>query len=131
MLNVKLFERANIIHANDYVMAKEERLADDVIQYMNDSTIRVDNIIFKSKTNQIRFMLLPCYKNGHTTEVFNVTDPAMSFLQQFWDLGIPALKTVITQYMSQSNFQKDYKDLDDASRAWILVTSLNNNSALN
>lgn len=119
MLDSKLFEFAAVYCANDYIMARETRASDACLTYINTNTLRIENLIFKPQTSQLRFMFLPCAANAGTTEVFNVNSPPIQFLRQFWDLGITALQSAMTQYMIQSDIKAGYKNLAEAEQTWV------------
>lgn len=124
MLDTKLFEYARVCCANDYIMAKEEQDWEAAVKYINTNNLRIENLIFKPKTNQIRFMFLPCRANNNLTQVFNVTNPPTQFLRLFWDLNITEVQSAMTQYMLQSDLKKNYEKLEEDERLWVTAVIL-------
>jgi hypothetical protein len=120
MLDTKLFEfaKVHVSGTERYIMAKEERTCENTLKYLEENNLRIENIIFNPRTNQIRFMFLPCTANSHTTEVFNVT-PTTQFLRRLWELPVTTLQGALTQYMVQSDLKYQYDDLEDGERLWL------------
>jgi len=121
MFDTKLFELAKVyVSGNErYVMAKEERTWEDTLNYIENNNLRLENLIFSPRTNQIRFMLLPCSANTYMSEVFNVSAPPTQFLRRFWNLSIPELQTAMTQYMVQSDLKFQYDNLEEDEKLWL------------
>ena len=119
MLNEQLFEFATVKCANDYAMAWSTREAKDVLDYITNNNLRIDNLKLKPATNQFRFTFLPCKANNNTTEVFNLNNPSVSFLRTLWDLDIEELSGPLNTYMLRSDVRNEYDNLNADEQEWI------------
>jgi len=120
MLNTELFEYAEIHCASKerYIMAAESRSCEATTEYINTNNLRIESLVFNPRTNQIRFMLLPCKANKKTTEVFNTT-PTLQFLRLLWDLDVDDMRPALTQYMVQSDLRHEYEALSEVEKTWL------------
>lgn len=124
MLNEKLFEFAEEIEcADNYAMAKEIRTWEEALRYIQETNLRVDKLIFKPKTNQLRFSFLPCSANNYLTEIFNVNNPPVPFLRQLWDLGVSDIQNAITKFMVQG-YKNKYDGLNEEDKTWVTAAVL-------
>jgi hypothetical protein len=119
MLDKQLFEFASIHCANDYIMGINNRSAKDTIKYIKNNNLRVDNLILKPATNQIRLAFMPCKTNKMMTEVFNINDPPISFLRLLWDLDITNLANALNEYILHSKIRNKYDKLSNEDQMWI------------
>lgn len=124
MFDTKLFEFANFDCANDYVMARESLSEAEVLDYVDTNNLRVDSLVFKPKTNQVRLMFLPCKANNKTTQVYNINSPTLPFLRRLWDLEVSGLQRALAQYVVQSDMRHQYDNLEDTEKTWISAVIL-------
>lgn len=129
MLDELLFEYADVICADDdapggrYVMAKEERSWQEALLYIENNKCRIDKLVLKPKTNQMRFMFLPSRANNNKTEVFNVMSPPVNFLRKLWETNASGLQNAMTKFIIQS-YKDKYDGLDAADKTWVTAAVL-------
>ena len=123
MLNDMLFEFADIECADNYVMAKEVRTWEETLKYIETKNLRIENLILKPKTNQMRFMFKPCQANEYMTEVFNVNNPPVHFLRRLWELDLPDVQNALTKFMVQG-YKDKYDNMEEDDKTWLTAAVL-------
>lgn len=126
MLDKTLFEFADVECVGDgprYVRAKEDRSWEATLTYLQETNLRIDNLVFSPNNNQLRFQLLPCTANQQMTEVFNVKNPPVKFLRKLWETNVPEVQTALTKFMVQG-YKDKYDGLNEEDKTWVTAAVL-------
>lgn len=123
MFNTDLFDLAEVECADDYAMAREVREWSETLKFLEDNNVRIDKLILKPKTNQMRFTFVPRKADNDITLAFNVNNPPIQFLRKFWELGLSELQAALTKFMVQG-YKNKYDDMAEDDKTWLTAAVL-------
>lgn len=123
MLDKALFEVADIDCADNYASAREVRAWDDMLNYLENNNLRIDTLVFKPKSLQVRFGFVPRPSDDGITYMYTVNNPAITFLRRLWDVGVSEVQAAIKTYMVRG-YKNEYDGLTDDDKTWLLSAVL-------